>query len=172
MVLPWKLTGRIWEGPIGEMTNHPGSLALEPILAERCMYHQEGPWARPSTGWDNPETNPIPIKTKAASHVPEQVSWIPSPYCSPPRRTYPIKSLALSAGVSPQTIHFQVLDKSPFSGPGRGPTSCNKNTKKKVEGAPLVAQGLMNPTRIQEDSSSIPSLAQWIKDPVLPWAVL
>ena len=38
---------------------------------------------------------------------------------------FPIKSLALSADVSPQTIHFRVLDKSPVSGPGRGPPSCN-----------------------------------------------
>ena len=29
-----------------------------------------------------------------------------------------------------------------------------------------------NPTRIQEDSSSIPSLAQWVKGPLLPRAVV
>ena len=28
--------------------------------------------------------------------------------------------------MSPHTIHFQVLDKSPVSGPGRGLPSCNK----------------------------------------------
>ena len=28
--------------------------------------------------------------------------------------------------MSPWTIHFRVLDKSPVSGPGRGPPSCNK----------------------------------------------
>ena len=28
--------------------------------------------------------------------------------------------------MSPRTIHFWVLDKSPVSGPGRGPPSCNK----------------------------------------------
>ena len=39
---------------------------------------------------------------------------------------FPIKSLALSAHVSPQTIHFRVLDKSPLSGP---------------EGVPLPATG-------------------------------
>ena len=33
------------------------------------------------------------------------------------RVPFPIKSLALSAHVSPQTIHFRVLDKSPVSAP-------------------------------------------------------
>ena len=37
-------------------------------------------------------------------------------------------SLALSARVSPQTVHFQVLDTSPLLGPGRGPPSCNTST--------------------------------------------
>ena len=60
------------------------------------------------------------------SQVAEQFSWLPSPSCSPPGCPFPIKSLALSAHVSPRTIHFRVLDKSPVSGPGRGPPSCNK----------------------------------------------
>ena len=63
--------------------------------------------------------------TKIVSHAAEQF-WVPLPYCSPPGCPFPIKSLALSAHVSPQTIHFQVFDKSPVSGPGRGPPSCNK----------------------------------------------
>ena len=75
---------------------------------------------------DNPETNPITIKPKTASHVAELFSWVLLPYCSPPGCPFPIKSLALSAHASPQIIHFQVLDKSPVSGPGRGPPSCNK----------------------------------------------
>ena len=60
------------------------------------------------------------------SHGAEQFSWVLLHYCSPPGCPFPIKSLALSAHVSPRTIHFQVLDKSPVSGPGRGPPSCNK----------------------------------------------
>ena len=72
---------------------------------------------------DNPETNPITIKP--ASHVTELLSWVSLPYCFPPGCPFPVKSLALSADVSPQTIHFQVLDKSPVSGPGSGPLSCN-----------------------------------------------
>ena len=76
---------------------------------------------------NNLETNPITIKPKTASHVAEQFSWVPLPYCSPPGYPSPIKSLALSACVSPRTIHFRVLDKSPVSGPGRGPPSCNND---------------------------------------------
>ena len=76
----------------------------------------------PESEWlarDNPETNPITIKPKTASHVAEQSSWVPLPSCSPPRHPFPIKSLTLSAHVSPQTIHLRVLDKSPL-GPWQG----------------------------------------------------
>ena len=60
------------------------------------------------------------------SHAADQFSWVSLPYCSSPGCPFPIKSLALSTHVSPQTIHFRVLDKSPVSGPGRAPLSCNK----------------------------------------------
>ena len=75
---------------------------------------------------DHPETNPITIKPETLIHAAEQFSWVPLPYCSPAGCPFPIKSLALSAHVSPRTIHFRVLDKSPVLGPGRGPPSCNK----------------------------------------------
>ena len=75
----------------------------------------------------NPETNPITIKPETASHVTEQFSWVPLPYCSPPGCPFPIKSLALSAHVFPRTFHFWVLDKSPVSGPGRVPLLATKS---------------------------------------------
>ena len=35
-------------------------------------------------------------------------------------------------------------------------------------GVPIVAQWLTNPTRNHEVEGSIPALAQWVNDPVLP----
>ena len=97
----------------------------------------------PESEWlarDNPETNPITIKPETASHTAEQFSWVPLPCCSPPGCSFPITSLALSARVSPWTIHFWVLDKSPLSGPGRGPPSCNNS----VHNFPFNTNSLWN----------------------------
>ena len=83
----------------------------------------------PESEWlskDKPETNPITIKPETWSHMAEQPSWVPLPYGSPPGCPLPRKSLALSACVSPQTIHFWIFDKRHFSGPGNGPPSCNR----------------------------------------------
>ena len=35
------------------------------------------------------------------------------------------------------------------------------------QGVPVVAQPLANPTIIHEDSSSVPGLTQWLKDPAM-----
>ena len=44
------------------------------------------------------------------------------------RVPFPDKISSFSAQVSPRTIHFQLVDKSPVLGPGRGPLSYNKYT--------------------------------------------
>ena len=76
---------------------------------------------------DNLETNPITTKSKSASHMAEQSSWISLPYCSPPGCPFPTKSLALSARVSPLMIHFLVLDKSLILALEGVPPSCNSS---------------------------------------------
>ena len=90
------------------------------------------------------------------SHAAELFSWVPLPYCSPPGCPFPVKSLALSADVSPQTIHFRVLDKSPVSGPRRGPLSCNSGRWGRVKEAEAALAGGFPPTQALGASSLQP----------------
>ena len=93
-----------------------------PLASMHLGWVMCAPLGRTESEWlakDNPETNSITIIPKTAGHVAELFSWVPSPYCSPPGCPFPIKSLALSAHVSPWAIHFWVLDKSRF-GPWKG----------------------------------------------------
>ena len=116
-------TGRVQERSKGDTTglttSQNPSLWHPSWLNKACTTRKdsESEWLAK----DNSETNPITIKPETA----EQFSWVPLPYCSPPGCPFLIKSLALSAHVSPQTIHFRVLGKRPVSGPGRGPPSYN-----------------------------------------------
>ena len=72
----------------------------------------------------NLETNPITIKPETVSHMAEQFSWVPFSCCSL-NVPFPIAS-SLSVRVSPGTIHYWVLEKSPLSGPGKGPLPATK----------------------------------------------
>ena len=92
---------------------------------------------------DKRETNPITIKPKTASFMAEQSSWVPSPFCSAPGCPFPIKSFALSALLSPRTIHFQMLDKSPLV--RKCVPSCN-------------TRSLCQMSHGERDRSSLPSL--------------
>ena len=89
----------------------------------------------PESGWlakDNSEINLITIKLETVSHVAEKFSWVPLSCCSPSGYPFPIKAFALSARVSPQTIHFQVLDKNLLLGPGKGPPSCDRKMSSSI----------------------------------------
>ena len=77
---------------------------------------------------DAPETELITIKPESVSHAAEPFSWAPLRCCSLPGRSFLIKALALSAHVSPWTIHFWVLSKNPHLGLGSGPPSRNTIT--------------------------------------------
>ena len=93
---------------------------LGDVRATRKELQSDPAWAKQD---DWPETTrkltPLPEKLRL------RATRVLFPCCSPPRHPFLTKSFALSVGVSPRTIHFQVLDTSPLSGPGRGPPSCN-----------------------------------------------
>ena len=66
-------------------------------------------WPTFHVGWPSKGTSDLGNFTPGSDHGSDTLTKFP-----------------LSAHVSPRTIHFRVLDKSPVSGPGRGPSSSNK----------------------------------------------
>ena len=115
---PW--TGRVQERSKGDttcLTTSQNPPLWHPSWLNKAFTtrkNSESEWLAK----DNLETNPITIKPETASHravLLGSLTLLLSTRCP-----FPIKSLALSAHVSPRTIHSQVLDKSPVSGPGRG----------------------------------------------------
>ena len=64
---------------------------------------------------DNWETNPITIKPETESHVTEQLSWVPLPYCSPPGCPFPNKiSCFVSTCVSLDSSFLSVRQEPSF----------------------------------------------------------
>ena len=43
-----------------------------------------------------------------------------------------------------------------------------ENLKHNIQGVPVVAQQVKDPTSIHDEMVLFPGLAQWVKDPVLP----
>ena len=90
-------------------------------LAGRTLSHND--W----TGQRQPETYSITVKPDTVSHVAEEFSWVPFTLPLSDQVSFPMEPLVLSVCVSPLTIHFRVLNKSPFFGPGRGRPSCSRS---------------------------------------------
>ena len=68
---------------------------------------------------DNPETNPITTKPETTSHVAEQFSWVPLPYCSLPGCSFPIKISCCVRHVSLDNS-FPSARQEPSFGPWKG----------------------------------------------------
>ena len=126
-------TGRVWERSKGETTY---STTFQNPLWHPSWLNKACPTGKDSVlEWlakDNLETNPITIKPETGSHVAEQFLCIPLPYCSLSGDPVPVKSLALSAFVSPWTINFWVVRQEP--------PSCNSFTDEKM----MVLMNLAN----------------------------
>ena len=109
-------TRKVWERSKGDTTYPPTSqnpsLWHPSWLNKACTTRKNS--ESEQLAKDNPETKPITIKPETASHVAQLFSWVPLPFSSPPGCPFPIKSLALSADVSPRTIHFRVLTRAQF----------------------------------------------------------
>ena len=103
----------------------PESFSLAAILAEQgCTTRKDSESERLAK--DNPELIPSPWNLRLRSW---QNSSPGFPYLllSAPA-PFPNKISCFCQHVSPWTIHFLVLDKSPLSGPGRGPSAFLRHT--------------------------------------------
>ena len=103
-------------------------LLVASILAEQCVCHQEGLCVR-VIGQRQPRNFSFHHKIRDCESRGRAVLLGSLTLPVSAQAPFAIKSLVLSASVSPQTIHFRVLDKNPLLGPGRGPPSCNRRVR-------------------------------------------
>ena len=97
------------------------------------------------------------------------IFWVSLPYCSPPGCSFPMKSLALSAHVSPQTVHFRVLDKSTVLGPWKGSLFLQQMATLVglffAETDSLTTRSTQGPACLPMDQTELPQLG-----PFCPWS--
>ena len=98
--------------------------------------------------------------------VTKQFSWVPWPCCSLPSHAFPVKSFT-SQHMSPQTLHFPVLDKSPLWGPGSGAPSGNKGEEIREDNVSPVFNTTLNSQGTDHNHSyccfppRVPSSLNW-----------
>ena len=105
---------RIWKWSKGDASPYIPPASQNPPCWNPSLSNKYATRKDPEPEWlarDNLEINLITINPDPVSHMAEQFSWVPLPSSPFPGAPFPIKSLALSACVSPWTIHFWVLDK-------------------------------------------------------------
>ena len=114
---------------------------------------------------DNLETNPITIKPETANHVAEKFSWVPLPYCSPPRHPIPNKTSCFVSMCVPQCLtraHFQALAGVPLPAtelklqwPQEWKTICKNKLEKSQMEAPGDSDSKKSACNVR-DQGSIP----------------
>ena len=126
------------------------------------------------------------INPETASHMAKQFPLGSPTQLISARAPLPSKVSALSARVSPQTLHFRLLDEIPLSDPGKGPPSCSNSThdaghsqvdKKAIELKPTMPAAADTHSH-RHLTSALPTLTIYAwhsgtlrpsTHPVLPW---
>ena len=129
----------------------PESFSLASVLAEQFRCHQEGPWIR-VIGQTTQKLIPSPWNPRLWA------TWQSSPpgalaYCSLPGCPFSVKSLALLVCVSPQTVHFQVLDKSSIFG---GSPFLQQKEGETEEGERVLSCCVQEHSSLQAERESLP----------------
>ena len=109
----------------------------------------------------------IPLTLLLSTRVPFAIH--PGALSHPPGCPFPIKSLALSAHVSPQTVHFRVLDKSTVLGPWKGSLFLQQMATLVglffAETDSLTTRSTQGPACLPMDQTELPQLG-----PFCPWS--